>query len=262
MESVYAPDDNGTYVFGGQTATGFSNELWRIGAAATTPNVTSVVNAFSYAGGGVAPGELVSVFGANLGPATGIATSFDSASGKLPTGAGGVSVTFNGVAAPLYYVRADQVNAQVPYEVAGAQQLQIAVTAAAGVTPPLTLALRATHPGLAPVVFNEDITLNSAGNPAAAGSIVVLFATGQGVTSPASTTGTYPRGTYPAPLATMTLTIGGKPATVLFQGQAPFTAGVMQINARLPDGLVGPVQPIVLQIGESVTQQAINVYLK
>lgn len=265
MGAVYVPEDNATYFFGGQTAIGLDNSLWRLGIAPVpAPKVAAVENAFSFAADAAAPGELVSIFGSNLGWVNGTATGFDSSTGQLPTGLADVSVTFNGLAAPLYYVRADQINAQVPYELAKFQPstVQVAVTTVGGTSAPLNVPFAATHPGLAPVVFNQDGSLNSAANPAPAGSVIVLFATGQGVTSPAGVTGAYPTGAYPAPAAEALVTVGGRMAAILFVGLAPQTAGVTQINARLPDGLGAGAQAVVLQVGAAATRQAVNVYLK
>ena len=78
-------------------------------AYAQTPVVHAggVVNAGSYAGGGVAPGSIVSIFGANLASQLVSATSY-----PLPLTLGTViSVTFNSVPAPLYFVSSAQINA-------------------------------------------------------------------------------------------------------------------------------------------------------
>jgi uncharacterized protein (TIGR03437 family) len=115
-----------------------------------------------------------------------------------------------------------------------------------------------THPGLFPRVWNEDGTVNSTDNPARAGSIVVLYATGQGVTSPASVTGVIAVNTYPEPAASVTVRIGGREAVVLFRGQAPGTAGVMQINARVPEG-VPSMAPVVVSVGTSESQAGVSV---
>jgi hypothetical protein len=67
--------------------------------------------------GPVAPGQLITLYGAGLGPAPGIASSI-SGPGPAATSLGGVTVTFDGVPAPLAYAGANQINASVPFEVA------------------------------------------------------------------------------------------------------------------------------------------------
>jgi uncharacterized protein (TIGR03437 family) len=253
-ESAYAADRGNIFFFGGSTNTGRSNELWMLGPGFASPrpefSAGSVLDAFSNAGGAVAPGELLSIYGSDLGPLNDIAFTFDASTGRLPTSGPGLRVTFNGVAAPLYFARADQLNVQAPYEVAGAAEVRVVVTVNGQSSDPVTIPLAPTHPGLFPRIWNEEGTVNSADTPAAPGSVVVLYATGQGVTVPASPTGAKPaEGLYPVPAGETTLRIGDEEAELLFRGQAPGTAGVMQINARVPVSPPGGPIPVVLRIG-------------
>jgi len=97
---------------------------------------------------------------------------------------------------------------------------------------------------------NQDGTINSDRNPAAQGSIVVLYATGEGQTSPAGVTGQAAQSPYPLPVLPVSLTMAGIPATILFAGEAPGFVGVMQINAQVPSGFVPPGElPVVLTVG-------------
>src|SRR5262249_10832553 len=139
--------------------------------------------------GAVTPGEIVSIFGSGLGPQDGIAFSFDAATGVLPLSGPGLQVTWNGIPAPLYYAREDQLNVQVPYELSGASQATLSVTANGTANSLTNFPVATTAPGLAGVVFNADSTRNGPSNPAARGSVVVLFATGEGITVPAARTG-------------------------------------------------------------------------
>ena len=247
-QGLFAADRGVSYFFGGSTDTGLSNELWALEAASTGPRLASsgIVNAFSGAGGAVAPGEIVSLFGSALGPMAGFTTV--AAGGRLPVAGAGVAVTFNDVAAPLYFAREDQVNVQVPYEVAGNAEARVVVTVNGVAGPGAVVALRATHPGLFPRAFHAGGRVVTAENPAAAGEVLIFFATGQGVTNPASVTGALAVAVFPDPVAAVALRMGGREAEVLFRGQAPGTAGVMQINARVPAGLSGEAE-VVLAVG-------------
>lgn len=261
-ETAYATDRGTIFFFGGVTASGLTNELWMVGPgfAHDRPEVpqNGVVDAFDGEGGGVAPGEIVSIFGSGLGPVTGVALEFDPQTGQLPTSGPGVSVTWNGMPAPLYFVRSDQLNVQVPYELAGATEASLVVTVNGQSSDPITLPVVPTRPGLFPGIWNQDGSVNSTDNPAPAGSIVVLYATGQGVTDPPSRTGAYPVGLYPAPSAAMSLSIGGTDAEILFRGQAPGTAGVMQINARVPEGLTAASPAaVVLTVGAASSRPGV-----
>jgi uncharacterized protein (TIGR03437 family) len=85
-----------------------------------------ITNAGSYANGAVAPGEIISLFGTNMGPATGTGLSL-TAAGLVSTSLSGVQVLFDGIAASLIYVRSDQVSSIVPYEVSDRVTTQVGV---------------------------------------------------------------------------------------------------------------------------------------
>jgi uncharacterized protein (TIGR03437 family) len=106
-------------------------------------------------------------------------------------------------------------------------------------------------------VVNADGTFNSESNPAAPGSIVTLFATGTGATSPPTMTGRLPRDT-PAPAGAVAVTIAGRPAEVMFKGE--IAAGVLQLNVRAADVAAG-AQPAVLSIDRAVSQ-GVPIYFK
>lgn len=239
--------------FGGSASVGRTNELWLLGSAAGTNRprleATGIVNAFSGTNGGVAPGEAVSLYGTLLAPNP-LTFGFDAATGTLPFSGPGVEVRVNGILAPLYFISPEQINLQVPYELEGAPDAEFVVTVNGQRSEPVRLPLRPANPGLVTRAWNQDGSLNSESNPAAPGSIIVLYGTGQGVTVPASRTGAPPQnGIYPNPAAPLQVLVSGQPAEVLFQGQAPGTTGIFQINARLPQSATGPADARV-RIGD------------
>jgi uncharacterized protein (TIGR03437 family) len=104
--------------------------------------------------------------------------------------------------------------------------------------------------------LNQDGTVNDALHPASAGSVVVLYLTGEGLTS-APADGKPAGIPLPVPLAPVTATIGFKPATVAYAGGAPgFVAGLMQINVVVPGDLQAngsvPLQVMVGGVGSNV----------
>lgn len=110
----------------------------------TTVGVTSVVNAASLAQNQpVAPGSMVTIFGAGLGP---VGQGFSVGGASLPDSIGGFSVTFNGIPAPLSYVSARQINAQVPWEIQS--DAEVVVTANGVSTAPFKVSTAAIAPGI------------------------------------------------------------------------------------------------------------------
>ena len=267
VEATYAADRGAIYFFGGSTSSGSSNELWKLASGIIseqpTPRISDngIINVFSGATGAVAPGEIVSIFGENLGPEEGVVLGYDPQTNRLPKVASNVSVTWNGIAAPLYFVRQDQVNVQIPYELQNSTEARLVVTRNGRNSQEKRVEIVATRPGLYPAVWNQDGSINSPDNPAAAGSIVILFGTGQGVTAPGSATGAPAVNTFPEPMAPVRLEIGAIPAQILFRGQAPDTAGVIQINARIPADL-GGAQPVKLTVGDASSQSDVVVWIR
>ena len=84
----------------------------------------TVLNAASYLAGPVAPGEVVTLSGAGIGPATPQQPHGSATCAVL----GGVSVLFDGTPSPLLYAAPDQINLVVPYEVYGKPATQLQVT--------------------------------------------------------------------------------------------------------------------------------------
>jgi uncharacterized protein (TIGR03437 family) len=255
-ESVFAANLGAMIFFAGQTNSGLTNELWMLSSPAPGTAITGVINALSGAPGPFAPGEIVSVFGSGLGPATGIATSFDATTGLLPVSSSGTSAVVGGIAAPLYYVSRDQINLQIPYELSGSTSAELRMNGSVSTTVGMT----ATHAGLLPQIFNEDGALNSPQNPAVQGSVVVLYATGQGVTNPASVTGAIALKPSPA-AALVSVEIGGLMAEVLFQGTVVGTSGILQVNARLPEGLPATAT-VSLVVGGQRSQSGVTVQVQ
>ncbi len=164
-----------------------------------------VVNAGSFLPGPVAPGELVTLMGSGIGPASAQATNGPPSQTML----GGTSVLFDGAAAPLLYAASNQINAIVPFSVSGENATQLTVTAqgqtiaavvqsvAAAAPAVFTLDSTGTGPG---AILNADLSVNSPSNPATKGSFIVVFATGAGQTNPPSVDGLITGTVLPTPI--------------------------------------------------------------
>jgi uncharacterized protein (TIGR03437 family) len=238
----------------------------------TVPLAAAVLNSASQEAGGVSPGEIVTIFGQNIGPSipAGFAVGAD---GKAATTIGGVQALFDGIPAPLLYASATQVNAIVPYEVARNAvtnlQLQFNGTAipAGGIAvvpaAPAVFALDSTGQGAA-AVLNPDNSINSPANPAARGSVVQIYATGEGATSPDGITGEITGTDTKRPVLPVSVTIGGVTATILYAASAPdAVSGLFQVNAVVPQSVApGPAVPLVLTVGTASGPSSVTIAVK
>jgi uncharacterized protein (TIGR03437 family) len=248
----------------------FSNSVSVYGQLSSTPAgtpvISSVVNGASYLEGAVSPGELVTIFGANLGPSS---EAQGTVNGDLVSNTiNGTQVLFGGIAAPLLYASSSQINAVVPFGVTGSSaQIQVVYqgkNTASSTVPvqpasPALFALNASGGGPG-AILNQDGSINSDTNPASQGSVVVFYATGGGVTSPA-VDGLLISQPYPKQVLPVSVTIDNLPAQVLYAGPAPgIVAGVMQINVVVPP-TANPVRfdQVIVTVGDYVSPTAITV---
>jgi uncharacterized protein (TIGR03437 family) len=237
---------SGTVLIAGVSVTVIQPAL----ATAPLPPIKSVVNAASFIGGPVSPGEMVTIFGTGIGPATAAYATADPSTGKLATTIGGVQVLFNGTPAPMIYASSTQLSAVVPYEMALIPSPSLWIEYAGQTSNAYRLSLAASAPGMFAqnssgsglgAILNQDNSLNGPGNPAAKGSIVQMFMTGEGQTSPLGVTGAItsvtlpPPQVTPAPLLAPVVDIDGRTALCTYVGEAPgMAAGVMQLNVQIP----------------------------
>jgi len=220
------------------------------------PVVLGIANAASYAAGPVAPGEIVTIYGTGMGDAALTAGGLTPA-GQIATSAAGTSVTFDGKLAPLLYASAGQLSVIVPYGISGTTQVQVAYNGTGSA--PFTMPVGEASPALFTInsagygqaaVLNQDGSANSQNNPAAPGSIVVLFGTGEGATDPMGTDGQFAATVYPKPLAFVAVTVGVQGAEVLYAGAAPGqVAGLFQLNVRIPPTSPFGAVPVVVTVG-------------
>jgi uncharacterized protein (TIGR03437 family) len=229
------------------------------------PTIAGVINAASGAVGTVAPGMAISIFGAGLGPQTGVGFAAPPEGGTVATTLAGTRVLFDGNPAPLLFTLNGQVNALVPFEVANQPNTVLQVVYNGVTSASMTLPVVAAVPGLFThdgtgkgqgAILNQDYSDNGASNPAAAGSAIMLFGTGGGLTNPPSTDGTLnPVSSTGQLTQTVKATIGGQPATVLYAGPAPgLVSGIFQINLTIPAGTPSGNAPVGVTVGTASSQ--------
>jgi uncharacterized protein (TIGR03437 family) len=246
---------------------GLGSALLRLNNAPVALPEAGIVNAASYQSGAVTPGEILALFGTGLGPAS-LAFGQTSYPSVLDNFAAGMRVFFDGVPAPVVFTFDQQASVVVPYEVTGQASTTMQLEYLGQQSAPLTLAVAGAAPGIFSdnasgtgqgAILNQDLSLNSASNPAAPGDIVVIYATGQGNPQGNYVTGLLPETASPSD-PRVSVTIGGIPAQVTYAGAAPYeVGGVLQINAQVPAGTPAGNVPVQITIGSAASQPGITV---
>ena len=231
----------------------------QIHAGGTSQGLPSqgVLNAASLLFGPVAPGEIVTLLG-SMGPGY--------VSSPEPV------LSVNGIKAPILYAGPNQINGIVPFGAdpggpvnlelrsQGRLVAQVSVPSAAATPAIFTQSQTGVGPG---AILNQDFTVNSFSNPAAPGSIVMVFGTGFGTLSRVPTDGQI--ATEPVTtVIRVSATIAGLPAEVTYSGSAPtLIAGVIQINVRVPeDAPSNPAAAIILNSGSAATPAGVTVSIR
>jgi uncharacterized protein (TIGR03437 family) len=253
-------------------------------AAASGPRISPncVVNSASYSGGGVAPREIVTIFGAQIGPSDPVPLQVNP-DGRLATALAGTRVLFNGIAAPLLYVSESQSSAIVPAAVAGLPTVDVQVEYNGLRSESLTVPVLEARPGIFSVdgsgagqaaITNEDGSPNSAANPARRGSVITLYATGGAETAAGVDDGQLIKDVLPQTnlpvtvlfdLGTSEFPVPPKAAEILYAGGVRgAVAGLLQINFRVPAETVatGGRVPFILIIGSHWTVYQVSVALR
>jgi uncharacterized protein (TIGR03437 family) len=236
------------------------------------PIVDAVTNAATLATGPVAPGEIVTLFGRFMGPTTLVRTQ-QSAPGFLDKILGGVTVVFDGSPSPLVYVRSDQISAIVPYGAAGQANTQIIVLYKGQTSKALSVPVTDSAPGIftasasgkgtGAILDGVTYGLIDAAHPAKAGSVVLIYVTGEGRTKPDGEDGKLAQDVLPAPVLPVSVSIAGHDAQVLYTGAAPgLVAGLMQINVVVPDGVTGDALPIVVMVGRNASPAGVTIAVR
>jgi uncharacterized protein (TIGR03437 family) len=225
-----------------------------------TVDPSGVVNGASFVKNqqGFAPGSYLSLFGTGLSEVTRLFYT-----PYLPLSLANVSVSFDvpsdnvSVPASVVYVSPGQLNIQIPWELAGYTSAQMKVSIGLTSSAVMTVPINTYSPGFFEYLTGgqsylaaQDASYRMIGpsNPAQGGSIILLYSNGLGpVTTP------IPSG-QPTPNQQITttvtpqVTIGGKPAQVVFSGLSPQSIGLYQVNVKVPTGLSPGNQTVKMSI--------------
>jgi uncharacterized protein (TIGR03437 family) len=237
-----------------------------------------VVNAASYVGGGVAAGEIVTLFGTAMGPSELVRLRLTE-DRRLATTLADTRILFNGVPAALLYVSDKQSSAIVPYAVAGRTSVDVQVEYRGVRSDPVTVPVLASRPGIFSLdstgqgqgaILNEDGTVNSPSNPAERGSIITIFGTGGGEAAAGVVDGEIISGVLPRTGLPVSVFFARglyeewAQGEVLYAGGSPGSiAGLLQVNVRVPaNATVGDRVPFAFLIGSHWTVYQVTVALR
>jgi uncharacterized protein (TIGR03437 family) len=248
----------------------------------SAPAIFGLFNSASYASTSFSPGELVTIFGSNIGPST--AATLSIAGGYVTTVLSNVTVVISGANAPILYVSSNQVTVQVPYEATVGPGQSVVLTNGTNPAAFATITIAATAPGIftsggsgmgQAAAINTSattgaVTLNSMTSPANIGDTVSLYLTGEGNYNPSPLSGFTNTG-YLIPTTLMplpqisplpTVQIGGVDASagVSYAGVVPGSIiGLLQINVVVPTGSsTGASVPVAISIGGNSTQSGVT----
>jgi uncharacterized protein (TIGR03437 family) len=207
----------------------------------------------------ISPGELITINGSDFGSPFGTVPPANSSTPATKVGL--TRVLFDGVPVPITYVATRQINAAAPYSLGNKPTTSIVVEYDGVASAPLTVQLVPSEAALFTAdssgkgqgsILNQDATPNASYNPAAAGSIVTLYATGMGLTDSSA-----------KPVLPVTVTIDGQPVQLVTAYATPGVVGLVTATVRIPSGVhSGPAVPITLQVGSSQSQPGVTIAIQ
>jgi uncharacterized protein (TIGR03437 family) len=232
--------------------------------SAPTPLPLTITSTASNQAGPISPGGLMTIKGTLLGPTTQGGVLFTlNAQGGVDSTLGGVQVTFDGIPGTPIYVSATQINVIAPYEISGRTSVNVIVIYNGVSSAPINVRVAEATPAIFTLNqqgFGQAAALNQNGTfngpagggtvPAIQDSVVAIYATGGGQTSPAGTTGSVsPTNRLLLINGIVSATVDGVPANVEFAGAAPgLVTGVNQYNIRIPRAQPGKPMTGNLQV--------------
>jgi uncharacterized protein (TIGR03437 family) len=245
------------------------------GRAKLPPTISAdgVVNAASnQVGSGVAPGSYVAIYGSALSEAFRVAST-----PYLPLSLANVSVSFDAAGGRSYpgrpyFVSEGQVNVQVPWELQGLSsvQMKVSIGDVSGVlyTVPLNdyspAVFEIPDPSGATVAaaLDENFRLVTTANALQRGRSGQIYCNGLGpVTNTPASGEASPTNPLAESKSQPAVTIGGRPAQVLFSGLTPSSVGLYQINLVPASDTPTGLQSVVITVN-GVASKPVNIAIR
>ena len=245
-----------------------NNAVRKLTIAGYGNSISAITNGASGQTGAIAPGEIVVVYGSGLGPNQ-LTLQQVNSNNVVTSALAGTRILFNGTPAPILYTTATQVSAVVPFGLTGSTA-QVIAQNGDQTSQPFSVPVASVSPALftadssgqgQALAMNADGTNNSAANPASAGSVITLFATGLGAMTPSTPDGTILFPPLPKTSQTISVTIGGQSAAVQSStGVTNNVAGSVQIQVQIPAGIsAGAAVPVVIQAGGATSPAGVTI---
>ena len=237
-----------------------------LGRSKLAPSILTdgVVNAASnQVGRGIAPGSYAAIYGSALSGAFKIAST-----PYLPLSLAGVSVSFdtaNGQSYPgrLHFASDGQVNVQVPWELQGLNSVQMKVSIGDVSGALYTVPLNDYSPGMFEgAALDEQFRVVTGDNPWQRGRPGQIYCNGLGpVTNTPASGELSPSDPLAVSRVQPTVTIGGRPAQVLFSGLTPSSVGLYQINLVPASDTPTGLQPVVITVN-GIASKPVNIAIR
>jgi uncharacterized protein (TIGR03437 family) len=217
----------------------------------------------------ISPGQILTLYGAQLGPTQVTTLALDSTGTSVATTLQGTQVLFNGVAGPMIFTSTGQIAVVVPYSVANLSTVSVVVSylgiqaspISFNVVPatPALFTLNQSGKGDAAIVRYVDGSVVNAASPAAPGETLELYGEGYGAVSPGLPDGAVVTGPLSVPAI---LLIDGQKVPTLYAGGAGGDVnGVLQVNFNVPSLAAGSHQ-IQIQVGSATSPTGVTLQTK
>jgi uncharacterized protein (TIGR03437 family) len=182
-------------------------------------------------------------------------------------------VLFDGIPASLLATVDGQVNAIVPYEVAGRSHVEMYLIYQGSVSAPFLVPVRRASPALFTMnasgtgqgaILNQNMSVNSFLNPAMRGSIVSLYGTGLGELTGDAETGALVGDELPRVSQPIKVYVGGVIAELLYAGGSPgLVNSVTQLNVRIPpNARSGTAVPVSVAAGDELSNGLVTLAIQ